>query len=1234
MAENPRVPTRMINPGNTMNMSPTVQNRQMDNSRYNQMQGIAQQLLQFSDSFAGAFKAKAISDEREQIKQQKIQEQIKKERIAEQEIVGRTERKRSGLYRQDQLDAMLSPEAQPFYWKEHYEITLKQRNLAHKVKAKKFADKVFKSYNIQKKIGKVDKIPLEKFAAIHLESLRSQNIDEFFSVTKTDALGTNYQEIHPMAAEVLKDKGGIDLSPYYEAIANLDSKQQKESYNATKRQAVQEHVVKDIPPTTHFELMERIRTAQSKFKNGEFFTEPELLNDYVRVIDELLDGATESDDPVFKMLEWIDTSSEGVSVLNSGYGSEKNNVKLLSQDFMSTQKKLRERKKVLEGQEAEKSKVADEQEQETNRKNADQISRVHIFNIENAVTPSEIEMIMFDIQTDIENEEFIDSASNGLTVADLLAKANQKKKDLGGTTTTSSIKDADKDVRDEFNKLQLELSERLKIESKPLSLMSESEILILRDKIRKFATYNETRDNLSSLLVDIVREREIQIKKESDKTEELWDESIIEQNNAQLDIIQGELTKVLQNPKVTKKEVANLQTKLDSFLSSVGGVDKEGRWQNMQDQLTAFVQIRNGEDAVITYEDNGFKEKYDSEFALSEVKAENKDFDEEKIRGAITTLNANKNLLIKDKEKALENYFEALTILTKQGSNKKYVALRKEVIKYSRDKKELRELVSGTKLDKYPDLVKEAKAYIENLDNFDANEKFYKEGKEADVKLYDQRLKEKHKREDRLAKKAEEHRVEELKERRFYDQTLAHYNRELATISKIEDEDRREVRRKEIEREKRKYEEGWWYQKRNRTEAFQKSQTEQRKQDNIDLRKMFQTIAETKAQKQKENDQVAVDMMNLLQREYVLAKSDTGRSNVIKKYKSEPNQKIFNSASLGLKSAMDSFFTNASNRRTQEDRSHLNKETAEKSQQTRTKEAADIVGNIESILASATPNFTEAKGLLSSMSNIQIWNSDNGKLMSPQAVSTISYGKRMEYYGKIRAREIELKDKNDSTSRLGTSAKIHIDLENRIRNFPFDKEENELETDFKKRQEDYTGLFFGDLTINYESGKISKAIYDDLVNDIEGAQQDIEKRKEFMLKTMPYSPIKIYEQRIKDTISKNPGGFYFQLGGAGTFLGAEQHRMDLYSEMITHYKNMVNEGFKNNPEGMKDYTTQWEYVKGLYESMIETTFKDKIQSVNNILGNLTQGEEEEAKKQLNKQGLKSNPSEIQTQKFL
>ena len=92
--------------------------------------------------------------------------------------------------------------------------------------------------------------------------------------------------------------------------------------------------------------------------------------------------------------------------------------------------------------------------------------------------------------------------------------------------------------------------------------------------------------------------------------------------------------------------------------------------------------------------------------------------------------------------------------------------------------------------------------------------------------------------------------------------------------------------------------------------------------------------------------------------------------------------------------------------------------------------------------------------------------------------------------------------------------------------------------------------------------------------------------------------------------------------------------MDLYSEMITHYKNMVNEGFKNNPEGMKDYTTQWEYVKGLYESMIETTFKDKIQSVNNILGNLTQGEEEEAKKQLNKQGLKSNPSEIQTQKFL
>ena len=220
MAERQRFATRMIQPGNPMQFSPSVPQQKGDSTRLKQMESMANQLLKFSDSFAGAFKAKFKADEAELINQQKIENQIKKEQAAEQDIVGRMFRKRNGAVRQEQLDAMLSPLGQEGYFREHFEIELKNRNLGHKAKSKRIADRIFKAYQEEVRTGTIKNVPLEKYASIHLEHLRSQNIDEFFSVDKTGKDGTVYKEMHPIAAQVLKEKGGIDLTPYYEAIAD------------------------------------------------------------------------------------------------------------------------------------------------------------------------------------------------------------------------------------------------------------------------------------------------------------------------------------------------------------------------------------------------------------------------------------------------------------------------------------------------------------------------------------------------------------------------------------------------------------------------------------------------------------------------------------------------------------------------------------------------------------------------------------------------------------------------------------------------------------------------------------------------------------------------------------------------------------------------------------------------------------------------------------------------------
>jgi len=1207
MAERQRFATRMIQPGNPMQFSPSVPQQKGDSTRLKQMESMANQLLKFSDSFAGAFKAKFKADEAELINQQKIEKQIKKEQATEQDIVGRMFRKRNGAVRQEQLDAMLSPLGQEGYFREHFEIELKNRNLGHKAKSKRIADRIFKAYQEEVRTGTIKNVPLEKYASIHLEHLRSQNIDEFFSIDKTGNDGTVYKEMHPIAAQVLKEKGGLNLTPYYEAIADLDAQQQKQNYNAVKRQYVQDKVVKLSPPLTHQEFMFRVSEAQRAFAEGQFYTKQEIINEYIRDVEERLVDANSSTDPVFNSLNFITTSKDGVSVLNSGYESEKSNVKYLSQDFKNLKQKLTKRKKALEKEEFETAEKIRQKEEREGIRGADDQSRTFMGEINGAEDLVTLEFIADNLEAEVGLGTYEYGASTGYAVHNLYKLITDKKATLQGKPLIS-INDADGETRTAFNEFNIKLDGILG-DTGNLPDVTDNDIKKLRQELLQYSDYTEAVEKSSKTLRDIKKERGVQREERQKQVDKVFKDFIAQENK---DILNDHRTKLFEFERDPNTTLKDLETFGDQLKPLIATLPESQEKKDLLNSYTQLVKVRSEQDSVATYEENGFDAKLSSELALYSIKQKDGRFKEQDILNAISKLRSNNHILVKDKGVALKNYFDALELISGNAENANFVKLRKEIYKNSRNKDKLTELIQSERFAAFPDLLQEAQSYVDNLDNQNANEAFFWKKWNADKDLYDARLKERIKREDNIREMARKLQLEDRDEQRLFEEQKAYFNRLYNEAQKANDR----AEQKRIKEEERKYNEDWYARRRDRTEKFQKEMREQRRQDNIELRELFETKAETKADKKRKLEQKAINKSGELMEAFVSATTDAQRQTVIQEWKSESVQKIFTDAKNNvIYKNMAEFFTNSQTARTKEDRSQANLEISNQSKADRNKAGGDLIQRAEDLLAMQNPDFNEIRDILSSMTTVQDWNSDNGKLMS-RSVSTVSDGKRMEMFAKMRVRKTELRNKNDDKADKTAEAKIHIDFENQIRFFPFTKNPGETDGEFRERQELQIGLFYSDLATNYEQGKISKPLFNQLTKDIEDVQTDLEKRKFIMLKSSPYSPIKVYEDRIRDTIAKNPGGFYFQLGGAGTFLGAEQHRMHLYSDMITYYKGRVNEEYNTNELFRTDLNEQNRFVKELYTEMTENIYAEQIASVNDIFGSLTQDKTGEAQKKL------------------
>tara|TARA_Y100001973_G_scaffold10251_2_gene13934 strand:+ start:8713 stop:12330 length:3618 start_codon:yes stop_codon:yes gene_type:complete len=1173
MAERERFATRRLQPGNNMRFSPSIPQQQGDTARLNQMEAMANQLLQFSDSFAGAFKAKFQYDDREAERQRKIDEQVKKEFTTEQELLGRTERRRNNLLRPEQRKIILSPEAQRGWMLQDFEIKRDNRNKYLNTHAKTMATSIFNAYNLNVKAGKIKNTTLEKFAANYIELRRSSFIDNDFSyMTQKEGEDPIYT-VTREAQEVL-DKKGLDFTKVYEEVANL-SVQQTETINRSILQRQVQTIVRGTtPPATYKELKRRIFQAQINTDEGAYFTEAQVINEYIRDIKEQLKFAKRSDDPVFSSLDFLDTDDEGVSLSNNGYLTEspRPGVRTVGDDVSALYKTLRDEKIKLETKEFNESKDYLLKQKEERQKKASDNSRKFISLISGAENLHALKIIR--TQWDGTRNLYEDNTTNdtqfGWGKLDKLF-AEKEKAFVGNefSTTLKGTEDAPK-----FQQLLSELGE-YQTDQKKFESLNTDKLTELQNGFVPYYKYTEVEkaQKILSKLREQVEEREKNLEdEEKRKEQEQYDDEVLETVEELTDQVRA----LEQNANRTPKDSAQLQKRILEELAKYSPTDET---KTLKDRLSKLITLDNKADKTEIYEQSGLDAITGAKNVLSAVQQGDKNVTLEIVDKAITALNNNNTILYKDRKTAISTLFDARAALQEKSGDKELINLRKELSGITEDADKLQKFINSDKYVNHPDVGKEAQAHLNNLNNRAANQKFYWETYNKRVKDSDARLKERIAREDIRREEERAFRKGLKEEERAYQKKLKKENREYN------------------EAEKRKF----WAEKQKDIRAHQLEMYEKRKKDAAELRKKYKLEEQEETSEKLKKARLAGDKANDLMTRFIEAGTDEAKkAKIVKEFSSDAVQRIFSqSPNNAAYDAVNNFLLDQKAEKTKNDRSIANRKISDQSKERRNTDAGALAGKIDVILESENPDFDEARRLLMGRTVIQEYYSDDGRI-EPISVDTLPLSKRIEYSSKIRARRLQKLDKDNGIEESTTNINSHIKLENKLRDFPFELAENDTTgKSLEEKQAGFIAQFWTELTNAYASRDISQTTFNQLDNDLKKIQKDAGEREWFMAKTAPFSPIKTWERSLTDKVA-NPGGFFLEFRGAGNFFQAEENRKQLVADMRSDYQTIVNDYFRRNPEWIKDIDAQQLKCKEIHDFILDK-YQPRIQKVNDIL---------------------------------
>lgn len=1195
MAERERFATRMINPGNPMQFTKSAQAPQANNQASNQMAQMAKQLLSFSDSFVGAVKAKFEYDDREDARQEKIAKQIKKEYTTEQELLGRTERRRNNLLRPEQRNILLSPEAQRGWMLQDYEFKRDTRNKYLKTHSKKMANNIFNAYNEEKKAGNIKHTSLEKFASTFIEARRSAFIDTDFS-NKSQKEGEEPIFTVTKEAQEVLDKKGLDFTSVFEEVAKLSVDQQDTINRAIKQKQVQTHVRSTYPPITYEQFKQRVRTAQINLEDNAYFTEEEIINEWVRDIQQQLNMVTSSKDPVFKSLDFLTTDKEGVDLLNNGYLTEnsRDGVKTIGDEVAVLHKKLKEEQERLEGEEFSKSENwLLKQDKEIQRK-ASGRSRYFKEQLQVVTTIPGLERVIEDLKTERVLGVWDKGTDNDtqLSYNKILELYNQRRKDI--SASEKKVTAAVGDTLIEINNLSGRIK-ALKIED-----IKSEDIDLLAAEAIKYYDYNEIQPALDDI-TSIRKALKVREDAEFVEAEEIGREI---QNDTKIERISDlteELRKLEQNPDRTDKQIKQLTGRIKEELVEYKG-DED--YEKLNDRMSSLSKNHNETDRTARYEENGLNAIRKARDILSSVKDEIPGYSLSDIDTNIDDIDSNNTMLVGDRKEAIKILNDAKIIIQGKQGDKNLSKLRKEIYTNSEKKEELEKLLSDERILKTPDLLKEVQSYINNLNNREANQEFY-------WKTYKKRVKDSNARLNERIKREEERRNEEREFRKKLKEEERQYRKKL----KLEN-------RSYNEAEKRKF----WKEKQKDIKAHQLEMYEKRKKDAADLRKKYKVEDQRELSESLKKARKASDTVNKLMEDYELADTQKAKEAVIAEFKSDTVQKIFQAApnNSSYEAALD-FFLKQKTDASKNNRSIANQKIASQSEQRRNTLAGDTAGEIDKILTKDEPDFDNARRLLMRQTVVQKYYVDDGRI-EPESIDVLPLSKRIEYSSKIRARELTVNDKKNNVKEEIGSIDAHLTLENTLREFPFELSEADgAEKSLEATQQDFIATFWNSLSTSYKSRDINRTTFNQLKNDLEKIQSSAEERTWFMVKTAPHSPIKNYEDMLKSDLA-NPNSFHFTPFGGATFFGAETNRKTLLGEMLLDYRTQVNNHHYATKGWVKDLNAQEIKCKEIYESLL-LKYEKRIDKVNDMLGINSNDEEPTPGKSLNDNDIESTSEE-------
>ena len=1195
MAERERFATRMINPGNPMQFTKSAQAPQANNQASNQMAQMAKQLLSFSDSFVGAVKAKFEYDDREDARQEKIAKQIKKEYTTEQELLGRTERRRNNLLRQEQRNILLSPIAQRGWMLQDYEFKRDTRNKYLKTHSKKMANSIFNAYNEEKDAGNIKYTSLEKFASTFIEARRSAFIDTDFS-NKSQKEGEEPIFTVTKEAQEVLDKKGLDFTSVFEEVAKLSVDQQDTINRAIKQKQVQTHVRSTYPPITYEQFKQRVRTAQINVEDNAYFTEEEIINEWVRDIQQQLNMVTSSKDPVFKSLDFLTTDKDGVDLLNNGYLTEnsRDGVKTIGDEVAVLHKKLKEEQERLEAEEFTKSENwLIKQDKETQQK-ASGRSRYFKEQLQVVTTIPGLERVIEDLKTERVLGVWDKGTDNDtqLSYNKILELYNQRRKDI--SASKKKVTKAEGDTLIAINNLSGRIK-ALKIDD-----IKSEDIDLLGVEAIKYYDYNEIQPALNDItsIRKALKDRE---DAEFVEAEEIGREIENGTKIERISDLREELRKLEQNPKRTDKQIKQLTERIKEELVEYKG-DED--YEKLNDRMSSLSKNHNETDRTARYEENGLNAIRKARDILSGVNDEIPGYSLSDIDSNIDDIDSNNTILVGDRKEAIKILNDAKTIIQGKQGDKNLSELRREIYTNSEKKEELEKLLSDERILKTPDLLKEVQSYINNLNNREANQEFYWKTYNKRVEDSKARLKERIKREE-----------ERRKEEREFRKKLKEEEREHRNTLKLEN-------RSYNEAEKRKF----WKEKQKDIKAHQLVMYEKRKKDAADLRKKYKVEDQRELSESLKRARKASDTINKLMEDYELADTQEAKEAVITEFKSDTVQKIFKAApnNSSYEAALD-FFLKQKTDASKNNRSIANQKIASQSEQRRNTLAGNTAVEIDKILTKDEPNFDNARKLLMRQTVVQKYYVDDGRI-EPESVDTLPLSKRIEYSSKIRARELTVNDKKNNVKEEIGSIAAHLTLENTLREFPFELSEGDgAEKSLETTQQDFIATFWNSLSTSYKSRDINRTTFNQLKNDLEKIQSSAEERTWFMVKTAPHSPIKNYEDMLKSELA-NPNSFHFTPFGGATFFGAETNRKTLLGEMVLDYRTQVNNHHYATKGWVKDLNAQEIKCKEIYDSLL-LKYEKRINKVNDMLNINSSDDEPTPGKSLNDNDIESTSEE-------